>query len=261
MSKHDLDQMETTGYFLPEDSQFRLKKLHQHMVFLSQLAQPRMHDEAREWAPEIRTGELAVCLELLAEQAARVLDAVSWPAERCEEDDTSHEADEAGKQQEGREEDEPHEHAGQEDEAQQGEALEAATAGEEAGQTGAGGKPLLFGMTLHQMDELDRLHTLIHANGDVVYSAEQAELSLDTVSEVGRAIFDAAIAVQEIMDQVSEQRLPWAPKLSPRVREEPAAYNAGVASTTAGRARTRVVPMALARKVSGPTQPPPMRLH
>ncbi|WP_425481499.1 XAC0095 family protein, partial [Luteimonas suaedae] len=37
--------MKSKGYFLPEDSQFRLKKLHDHMMFLSQLAQPRTHDE------------------------------------------------------------------------------------------------------------------------------------------------------------------------------------------------------------------------
>ncbi|WP_425481505.1 XAC0095 family protein, partial [Luteimonas suaedae] len=45
MSKFNSDDLGMLGYFLPEDSQFRLKKLHDHMVFLSQLAQPRTHDE------------------------------------------------------------------------------------------------------------------------------------------------------------------------------------------------------------------------
>jgi hypothetical protein len=42
MSKFDSDDLETTGYSLPEDSQLRLKKLREHAEFLSHLAQPRM---------------------------------------------------------------------------------------------------------------------------------------------------------------------------------------------------------------------------
>ena len=61
-------------------SQFRLKKLRQHMEFLSQLAEPRTADEERESAPEVSVGEVAICLELLAEQVSIVLDEVSWPA-------------------------------------------------------------------------------------------------------------------------------------------------------------------------------------
>jgi hypothetical protein len=260
MSKHDLDQMDTTGYFLPEDSQFRLKKLHGHMVFLSQLAQPRMHDEEREWAPEISTGELAVCLELLAEQAGRVLDEVSWPAERCTEHAASHEADDAeAHDDEVREE--AHERKVQPGEAPPAEPLAAEAAGQDAAKAPPGTERLLFGMTLEQADELDRLLNLIHAHGDVVHNSEEADMAIGTVSAMGQAIFDDAMAAQEIMEQVTAQRLPWAPKLSPRVREEPAAYNAGIASPAVERTLATVAPMTLARHKSGHHQPHATRLH
>lgn len=38
--------------------------------------------EEREAAPKVRAGELAVCMELLAEQVDMVLREVSWPAQR-----------------------------------------------------------------------------------------------------------------------------------------------------------------------------------
>src|SRR5688500_8618450 len=70
------------GYLLPEDSQFRLKKLRDYTAFLSRLARPRSSDEVAEGAPEVRMDELAICLELLSEQVTMVLDEVSWPAQR-----------------------------------------------------------------------------------------------------------------------------------------------------------------------------------
>ena len=78
----DSDDLEATGYFLPEDSQLRLKKLREYVGFLANLARPRSSDEAQEWTAEIRAGEVAICLELLEEQIGQVLDEVSWPARR-----------------------------------------------------------------------------------------------------------------------------------------------------------------------------------
>ena len=89
MSKSDANDLDTTGYFLPEDSQFRLKKLRQHVEFMSHLAQPWTLDKAREEEPEFCASEVAVCLELLAEQIELVLDEVSWPADRCTDEDES----------------------------------------------------------------------------------------------------------------------------------------------------------------------------
>lgn len=58
MSKFYSDDPETMGYFLPEESQHRLKKLHEYVEFLSHLAQPRRAGEGQEWVPEIRVGEV-----------------------------------------------------------------------------------------------------------------------------------------------------------------------------------------------------------
>jgi len=70
------------GYYLPEEAQYRLQQLRDHIRFLARLAQPRTLDEEREAAPKVRAGELAVCMELLAEQVDMVLREVSWPAQR-----------------------------------------------------------------------------------------------------------------------------------------------------------------------------------
>jgi len=80
MSTFDSDDLDTMGYFLPEDSQLRLKKLGEYVTFLANLARPRTSDEDREWLVEIRVGEVAICLELLEEQIGLVLDELSWPA-------------------------------------------------------------------------------------------------------------------------------------------------------------------------------------
>jgi hypothetical protein len=71
-----------SGYFLPEESQFRLVRLGELITFLARLAQPGSVAEEREAAPRVRAGELAVCMELLAEQLNMVLGEVSWPAWR-----------------------------------------------------------------------------------------------------------------------------------------------------------------------------------
>lgn len=203
MSKRESENMDTTGYLLPEDSQFRLKKLHEHMVFLSHLAQPRTYDEKQEWAPEIRTGELAVCLELLAEQAGLVLQQVSWPAERKADREPSYAAPDTREME--------------------GEAME----------DEAGNPRFLFGVTLDQMDELDRLLDMIRAHGDVVFSAHDADLAIGTLPLVGHAIFDDAIAAKDIIGQVTSQRLGGSPKPRSVIREERAIYGA----RTAGRTR------------------------
>ncbi|OAX66775.1 hypothetical protein A6R71_03765 [Xanthomonas translucens pv. arrhenatheri] len=82
MSEYRTDDLEMAGYFLPEESQFRLVRLGEFIKFLARLAEPRSVAEEREAAPKVRTGELAVCMELLAEQMDMVLREVSWPAQR-----------------------------------------------------------------------------------------------------------------------------------------------------------------------------------
>ncbi|WP_407351373.1 XAC0095 family protein [Luteimonas sp. R10] len=245
MSKHELDEMDTTGYFLPEESQFRLKKLHDHMVFLSHLAQPRTHDEEQEWVPEIRVGELAVCLELLADQAERVLDEVTWPAERVVGDDQSQARDEddvleepgragealaAGAQDDeageasaaGTQDDEVDEAPGakvQDDEAGQADAVATAVEAED---------PLVFGMTMDQLDTLNRLHDRLHAFGDLVFGLERIDLADGTLTMLGDVIFEEAEAASKLMDKVTGQKLPDASRRRNRVREEPAIYGVPV---------------------------------
>ncbi|MBN6149357.1 hypothetical protein JR065_03325 [Xanthomonas sp. AmX2] len=82
MSDYSVDDLEMPGYFLPEESQFRLARLANQLNFLARLARPRTPAEEQAATPEIRMGELAFCMELLAEQVNLVLREVSWPARR-----------------------------------------------------------------------------------------------------------------------------------------------------------------------------------
>ena len=207
MSKHEADNQDMPGYFLPEDSQFRLKKLRGHMEFLSHLAQPRAADEASEWMPEIRTGEVAVCLELLAEQADLVLADMSWLPSRqavasVDEDDGEH--------AHGDEDEEEHEEEHEHDAAPE--------------VSDATGRPLVFGLTVAQVDALDRLVQTISAHGDVLAMSDPDDLADGTVPTLGQAIHDAAVEVRELLDELGEQRLVPLPRPRNSVREERAAY-------------------------------------
>ena len=174
MSTFDSDDRETMGYFLPEDSQLRLKKLREYAEFLSHIAQPRTPDVAQEWIPEINVGQVAICLDLLAEQVGLVLDDLSFPAYRSE-----------------------------------SEAAPAADAKPEAAEAmpGDAAGRYLFGMTLEQVDTLNQLIDMITAHGDVVTASHDTELADHTLSLLGNAIFGDARAVREIIRQVESQRL------------------------------------------------------
>lgn len=191
MSKHASDDLDQMGYFLPEDSQHRLKKLCTHLNLLVQLAQPRTLDEEQDRDTELYAGDVAVCLELLAEQVELVLDALSWrgvsrPAAEGDEDAMPED-----------EEDAPD------------------TADER----------FAFGITVAQIDAIDRLLQTMSAHGDVVSTGRTAELADGTLPQLGQAIFDAASALQDILDQVETQRLGQdAP--GDRVGEERGAYAA-----------------------------------
>ncbi|MDH5833391.1 XAC0095 family protein [Luteimonas kalidii] len=247
MSKHTMDARGTTGYFLPEESHFRLKKLHGHMEFLSQLAQPRRDDEEDTgFGPEISGDEMAVCLELLAEQAGRVLDEVTWPAERKtaaqrsqargEDDlDDRAEAEEAEEAEDAEEADEALDAEPQDDEAGE---LPPANAQEDADSgtdeaSGAGdadadatADPLVIGMTMDQLDALNRLHDRLHAYGDMVLGLERMTLADGTPTVLGEVIFEDAEAASKLMDQVAGQCLPDELRGTRGVREAHAAYGA-----------------------------------
>jgi hypothetical protein len=194
MSTFDSDDQGTPGYFLPEDSQSRLKKLRDQIMFLSRLAQPRKWNE-QEYALEVPVSELATCLESLAEQVALVLDEVSWPAQR---------RIEAG-------------------EGNLAPALSPQL-------YGATDERFAFGLTLDQFDALDRLIQTISAHGDVVACSYVAGLADRTLPQVGQAIYDQVEAVRAILHEVEAQPLGQRPDPRHAVGEERAVYRAGFTS-------------------------------
>lgn len=220
MSKCDSNELDTVGYFMPEDSQFQLKKLREYVQFLSHLAQPRTADEEQERLPEIRVGEVAICLELLAEQIGLVLDEISWPAYRSER-----------------------------------EVAPGADAEPEAVEEvpdGAGGR-YLFGVTLEQIDTLDRLIDMISVHGDVVIASDDAEFADHPLSLLGDAIFNDARAVRKIIRQVTLQRLEQAGDPQTGVREERAVYHAA-AIAIRGRRKLNAIELGFgACRSTGPT--------
>ncbi|MFC5436010.1 XAC0095 family protein [Rhodanobacter umsongensis] len=200
MSTFDSDDLERTGYFLPEDSQFRLKKLREYLEFLSHLAQPRIADEEREGVPEIRPGEVAICLELLEEQIAQVLGELSWPAKRGE-TAAAGEADADAK---------------------------ACTQAEQPEVAGPlmdeAGNRLLAGVTLDQIDEVNLLLSSLRALGNVVTCSDHAELSDVTLSIMGDAIVRDVEKLRDIMRDVQGQTLKSPHATKTGVREEWATY-------------------------------------
>jgi len=202
MSTFDADDLETTGYFLPEDSWLRLMKLREYVEFLANLARPRMADEAKEWYAEIRPGEVAICLELLEEQIARVLEELSWPAERGE-------RAAAG---------ESDAHMSAEDDTEAAEPDDVEPTMDEAGHR------CLFGVTLDQFDEISRLLDSLRALGNVVTCSDHAELSDVTLSIMGDAIVRDVMKLRDIISDVNAQQLEPPHRTKPGVREEWATY-------------------------------------
>jgi hypothetical protein len=212
MSTFDSDDLERTGYFLPEDSQLRLKKLREYAEFLSHLAQPRTAGEGQAWIPEIRAGEVAICLELLAEQVGQVLDELSWPAERRERA--------------------PAPEAKAERDAEPKAAAVTAAADTDGTEPELAGsamneapKRYVAGVTLDQIDELARLGDILRAHGDVVVATDQADFADVTLSIMGDAIMRDAERLRDIIREVDGvQRIDERHGTKPGVREEQASY-------------------------------------
>ncbi|WP_295912775.1 hypothetical protein [uncultured Xanthomonas sp.] len=182
---HDrLDDEDMPGYFLPEDSQFRLTKLRDHVRFLVRLAQPRTQAEERAAEPKVRMGELALCLELLAEQVDMVLDALSYPAQRT---DTT-----------------------------RGAWLDATA--QAAPDAGSG----TFRVTQQQIDRLMQLAETVSANAQIVAAGDTAEHAGQTLPEVGSTLCAVANGMRELLLQIAPQPLREPP--ANRVREERAVY-------------------------------------
>lgn len=200
MSTFDSDDLGTTGYFLPEDSQLRLKQLREYVGFLTNLARPRRPDEDREWYSEIRPGEVAICLELLEEQIGQVLDELSYPAERGDKVAAPvRAADAADSDAVDSNVDEPY--VAEPDVAE--------PAMDEVA------KHYVAGVTLDQIDELARLGDILRAHGDVVVATDQTDFADVTLSIMGDAILRDAERMRDIVRDIDAgQRLepPHAPR-------------------------------------------------
>jgi hypothetical protein len=232
MSKYEAGDLDLPGYFLPEDSQFRLAKLRDYMEFLSRLAQPRTLDEERDGATEVGAGELAICLELLAEQADLVLAGMSWVSSR------------------------------------QAVASAAEGAAEHDGESeamtevpDATGERFVFGLTVDQVDALHRLLQTISAHGDVLALGDTAELADGTVPTLGQAIHDAAATVRAILDQATTQRLRHGHRPRTGVGEERAVYAAGLVRSEVDDRPGSVLPLPAYRTLRHPTQSRTQRLN
>ncbi len=212
MSTIESEDLGTTGYFLPEDSQFRLKKLREYVEFLANLARPRMADEAMECFAEIRPGEVAICLELLQEQIAQVLGELSWPAERGERAAALEAEAECDAEPEG---------------VTAAEAVETGDTEPELAEPAMSEAPKRYvaGVTLDQIDELARLGDILRAHGDVVVAAQQADFADVTLSIMGDAILEHAERLQDIIRDVDyAQRIDEPHGTKPGVCEEQASY-------------------------------------
>ncbi|MBS7457363.1 XAC0095 family protein [Coralloluteibacterium stylophorae] len=208
MSTFETEDRDTTGYFLPEDSQLRLARLRNHIGFLARLAQPRAADESREWAPEVRTGELAFCLEILGEQLQAVLDEVDWPAEFV---GAGAAAPEVVVVVEGDGD------AGEDAEAQEAASAYGASESEDAG--------FRFGVTPDQMESLAELLRVVSTHGDVMAVVEARALADGTLSQLAGEICEAAEGLGALLDRVRGQRIGSA--AGGRVGEERAVYGVG----------------------------------
>jgi hypothetical protein len=197
MSYDRLDDEDMPGYFLPEDSQYRLAKLRDHVRFLVRLALPRTPDEERAAEPKVRMGELALCLELLADQVELVLDALSYPAQRTV---TTHSA------------------------------RPAATVAV-APDTNGGA----FHVTLEQIDQLNLLAETVSAHARVVAVGDTTAHAGQALPEASKTLNDAVNAIQALLLQIERQPL-HEPTLK-GVREERAVYVVELAAPPAGGGR------------------------
>ena len=243
MSTFDSDDLGTKGYFLPEDSQLRLKQLREYVGFLTHLARPRRPDEDQEFTAEIRPGEVAICMELLEEQIAQVLGELSWPAERGER--------EAAPEARAERDAEPKADAVTTADTDDTELAFSGSAMNEAGER------YVSGVTLDQIDELARLGDILRAHGDVVVATDQADFADVTLSIMGDAIVRDAERLRDIIHDVdSVQRLDGRRRSHADVKEEAAIYLAAPACQPLRGVPHPWAPITLVRRPGGDGRAP-----
>ncbi|MEN5116801.1 hypothetical protein ABE488_05635 [Luteimonas sp. TWI662] len=216
MSKHDHDDQHQPGYFVPEDSRTRLRQLIEHMQFLSELAQPRSLADEEQGIPQVRGGDVATCLTLLAEQADQLLEAMTWRSSRAARQDAYTPPEDVEATEATSADDAPHE------------ATMGAYAKARAAEAFDVPDDFVFGVTIDQADALDRLVQTLMAHGDVLASGHEGDLADATISTLGLAISEGADTVREILEQVQEQQLHAPSRPATGVREPRPAYGAAL---------------------------------
>ncbi|PZP63294.1 MAG: hypothetical protein DI597_04500 [Pseudoxanthomonas spadix] len=181
------DDEDGPGYFLPVEGQVRLARLSDHVRFLARLLAPRTQAEEDAAGRGVRMGELAFCLELLADQAGQVLDVLSWPAQRP---------------------------GGAADGLSDIDGDGARDAGDAA-----------FRVTLAQIDRLNLLVETASAHARVVAVGDASGRAGRALPEVGETLCAAVDEVRALLGQVERQPLDG--ESSARVREEHAVYAVG----------------------------------
>ncbi|WP_156170288.1 hypothetical protein [Luteimonas sp. FCS-9] len=204
MAKFETEDQGSFAYLLSEDGELRLRKLYQHVELLARLSEPRMGEQ--ENGPPIDTPALSSYFEMLAEQVQLVMNEVSEPGSLHRQGVTAAATEET----------EDGDNAGSSDAAMP-------LVPDEPGASVA--DDYAFGVTLDQLDEMNRLLDQLTAQGDLLMASEGGELAQGTLIVTGTTIFNDADAAHTIMRQVGSQPLDEVPAPGLRVREVPALYN------------------------------------
>ena len=197
MSYAQLDDEDGPGYFLPVEGQVRLARLSDHVRFLARLLAPRTQADEDTAGRGVRLGEVAFCLELLADQVGQVLDVLSWPAQRP---------------------------GGEADGLPDLDGDGATDAGSAA-----------FRVTLAQIDRLNLLIDTASAHARVVAVGDASGRAGRVSPDVANTLCAAVDEVRALLQQVERQPLREAAPT--RVREAPAVYAVGPAAQADERGR------------------------
>jgi hypothetical protein len=210
MSEHAFDDKGMTGYFLPVDSQRLLMQIKHHIQALAQCAQPRDANDTPAAAQGDHARELMACLGPLAEQLELVLRSVSPPVQR-EAPNVARSA--MGTDHQARVEAEFHD-AELEDETPELASTGWASSYEDE---------FICGVTLDQIDQLNRLVERIKAYGDAVSANGAADFAPGTLSILGHTIFDRAVELDALVSDIYTQSLEQDARPH-SVRETPPVY-------------------------------------
>ena len=182
MSTNTSNDTQANGVVLPEGIQPWLKQLHEYVMSLVKLTRPGQADESTEGHAPMHSGAMAIGLDQLAQQIAQVMAALSPPAEHSPDAAASY--------------------------TRAGEADDASDTDTEAVDIidPATGKRYVSGVTLEQIDDMNLLLASLRALGNVVVCSDHAELSTDTLTVMGDAIYRDVRSLREIVDAIYESQ-------------------------------------------------------